>query len=119
MVYGSWDHVVRMYREVCCHHEIDEQYIVHAEAMLKLIPQIKAEPTFAQVVPFTSHITLCITLPEKRDAHLRIWYDLLDQYRIQMCDSSAGITFDQAQVGADDILPQLKIYLDRLGELRS
>jgi len=87
MAYGSWDDIERGYREILTYDGIRAIYLDHAAGMLDLLPEIRQNSAFGDVIPYTSHLMLYLELKAHR-LRVRIWYEQ-GKYEIVLYDPEA------------------------------
>jgi hypothetical protein len=66
----KWDEIVTRYEEVYLHSRYEE----NAKGILNLLPRIKDDQIFVDVVLTTSLTALCLGVPGKK-ARALIWYE--------------------------------------------
>ncbi len=114
MAFGSWDDVIREYKE----GYLNTKYATHARRMLRLIPQIKDLPDLADALPGTSHGTFFLRFPHSRKT-LNIWYEGNEEYQIYLYhpdggERGEGIESEKRLVRSGDIVEVLQDYLQKM-----
>ena len=108
MAFGDWDDVIRVYKETY----LNSKYHLHARAMLDLIPQIRTLPSFADVLPSTSHGTLLLEF-HVSGTSLNVWYERSETYRVYLLhpdDTETG----KRLVPANELIAVLEEYLQKI-----
>ncbi len=83
MASEKWDKIIARYQEVYLHSRYEE----NARGILNLIPSIKDNPAFVDVIPTTSLTALCLEFPGKK-TNILIWYES-GEYSISVQGNSA------------------------------
>ncbi|MBI5666672.1 MAG: hypothetical protein HZC41_01580 [Chloroflexi bacterium] len=115
MAYGNWDDCLNEYQNFT----IYSRFEVHAQSMIDLIPHIRHLPQFADVIPVTSHATLCLKLSIIR-TEICIWGEQDRKYSVSLYDYSIGAygkSSDEIIVDGESIIPTLVEYLEKLKKL--
>jgi hypothetical protein len=108
MAYGNWDALLKEYQEIY----LPSRYGQHAQSMIDLIPELRQRPAFAEVIPFSSHATLCLKLPSNRTL-ICLWGEDDGNYRIYLDHHEAGIS-DEKVVAPSEVLRTLQDYLRKI-----
>ncbi len=66
----EWNQITVRYQE----EYLYSRYAENARGILDLIPRIKDDPLFAEVVPFTSLAALCLEVPDNK-SRIVVWYE--------------------------------------------
>ncbi|HUN08388.1 MAG TPA: hypothetical protein PLQ56_17410 [Aggregatilineales bacterium] len=74
MAYGDWDKVLAAFESI----SISPRYEEHARGMISLIPHIRRETVFSDVVPIVSLGVLRLEIPDKRML-VSIWCNQIEE----------------------------------------
>jgi hypothetical protein len=108
MTYDNWDEILKLCEEVYLH----SRYAEHAQSMIALIPQIRADSNFEDIVAFTSHATLCLQFPGDK-TEICIWSDRIGMYEVYLYHPDDGDSH-RVVVNATQIMLTLKNYLGKI-----
>jgi porphobilinogen deaminase len=74
MAYGDWDKILAAFESI----SISPRYEEHAREMISLIPHIRSETVFSDVVPIVSLGVLRLEIPDKRML-VSIWCNQIEE----------------------------------------
>lgn len=109
MSFGNWDDVLTDYQEIYIH----SRYSEHAKGMIQLIPRIREDANFADVLPGTSLSTLFLKVPNK-ETRVHIWCEEVGKtYRVYLYHHEDGSS-DERIVDDSEIIPVLISYVNKI-----
>ncbi len=111
MSFNDWDKVLADYQEVYIHSRYEE----HAKGMLNLIPRIREDDAFMEVIPGTSHATLFLALPNKK-TQVHVWCEqLASKYSVYLYNPEHRQS-EMIMVNDGEIIPTLKSYIYKINQ---
>jgi hypothetical protein len=107
MASEKWDKIVARYQEIYLHSRYEE----NARGILNLIPLMKDNPAFADVIPTTSLTALCLEFPSKK-TNILIWYES-GEYSISVQGDST-LEQEWIKIGDENIIPVLQQHIQEI-----
>lgn len=105
----DWDKITVRYQDVYLNSRHEE----NAKGILSLIPRIKDNPAFADVVPSTSLTALCLEIPGKK-AKVLIWCEKDGvEYSISLQDD-LQTEEKWTKVSNKEVIPVLESYIQKI-----
>ena len=104
----EWNEITARYQEEYIH----SRYAENARGILNLIPRIKDDPIFADVVPFTSHTALCLEVPDNKFLVV-VWCEKgSEEYTISI--EKDGIVDEEIKISDSKIVSTLQEYIRKI-----
>lgn len=105
----SWDEVITRYQEVYLHSRNAD----NAKGILNLIPRIRDNPTFVDVVPSTSLTALCLEILGKKGKVIIWWEKDREEYSVSVQDDSNSEE-KWTKVNNEQIIPILQQHIQKI-----
>ncbi len=111
--YTKWDSTARFYEQITT----NPKFGLQARKMLEMMPLIRADTYFNDVLGWSSHCILTMTLPETgTPANVQVWAEDEETFLVYFDHFERG-TLEPVVVSKNELLSTLKTYLQKLEQL--